>query len=245
MAVTPALYVTKITGLRKFDILEKTEVTEDNSTFKIVLRPRGRQAFRSGDLLAIYPANDGRERLYSIGKKGDNIQLMVKLYPNGLGSEFLYGLSKDERMSARIVANKGFHFPKKAPKVAMIANGTGIAPFLGMISENKKRIPIHLYAGFRYNNVLSKEYRRFAEDEITVGRLSDLQIAFSREENAQYVMDLIRKDALFFADLLADNGIIMICGSLAMQRDVEEVLAEICAGRGLSDWRGQILSDCY
>ncbi|NGF56135.1 FAD-binding oxidoreductase [Parapedobacter sp. SGR-10] len=245
LAVTPALYATKITGLRKFDILEKTEVTEDNSTFKIVLRPRRRQAFRSGDLLAIYPADDGRERLYSIGKKEDSIQLMVKLYPNGLGSEFLYRLSENGRISARIVANKGFHFPKKAPKVAMIANGTGIAPFLGMISENKKRIPIHLYAGFRYNNVLSKEYCRFAEGEIAAGRLADFQIAFSREEHARYVMDLIRKDASFFADLLAGKGVIMICGSLAMQRDVEEVLAEICASHGLSDWRGQILSDCY
>src|SRR5690606_23271265 len=108
----------------------RTEVTEDNSTFKIVLRPQGTQSFQSGDLLAVYPANDGRERLYSIGKKDGNIQLMIKLYPNGLGSEFLYHLTQNESILSRIVINKGFHFPMKAPAVAMIANGTGIAPFL-------------------------------------------------------------------------------------------------------------------
>lgn len=245
LGITPALYATKITGLKKFSVLERTEVTEDNSTFKIVLRPQGRQYFQSGDLLAIYPAGDGRERLYSIGKKDGNIQLMVKLHPNGLGSEFLYHLTQNESISSRIVLNRGFHFPMKAPVVAMIANGTGIAPFLGMIEENKKKIPVRLYTGFRYNNVLSKQYRQFADEAITSGKLTDFQIAFSREENRQYVMDLIRKDATFFSELLKNKGIIMICGSLAMQKDVEEVLAEICLAKGLKNYKGQILTDCY
>ncbi|HMR20139.1 MAG TPA: FAD-binding oxidoreductase, partial [Sphingobacterium sp.] len=245
LGVTPALYDAKITGLKRFHVLERTEVTRDNSTFRIVLRPQGRQPFQSGDLLAIYPANDGRERLYSIGKKDGNIQLMVKLYPNGLGSEFLYHLTKGNSISGRIVVNKGFHFPAKAPTVAMIANGTGIAPFLGMIQENKQKKAVRLYAGFRYNNVLSKYYCQFAEEAITSGRLRDFQIAFSREENRQYVMDLIRKDAAFFAGLLENKGVIMICGSLAMQRDVEKVLFEICLTKDLSKYKGQILTDCY
>ena len=245
LSTTPALYVTKITGLKKFNVLERTEVTEDNSTFKIVIQPQGKQSFQSGDLLAIYPANDGRERLYSIGKKNGNIQLVVKLYPNGLGSEFLYRLAEDDRISARIVVNKGFHFPAKAPAVAMIANGTGIAPFLGMIAENKKQIPIRLYAGFRYNNVLSKQYRQFADEEIAAGRLADFQIAFSREENRQYVMDLIRKDATFFSELLKNKGVIMICGSLTMQQNVEDILSEICPDKDMSVYKGQILTDCY
>src|SRR5690606_7417659 len=55
LSVTPAQYTTKITGLKKFHVLERTEVTADNATFKMVLQPQGRQHFRSGDLLAIYP----------------------------------------------------------------------------------------------------------------------------------------------------------------------------------------------
>ncbi len=250
LATNPALYTTRITGLKKFKVIEKTQVTEDNATFRIVLKPEARQAFRSGDLLAVYPANDGRERLYSIGKKDGNIQLMVKLHPGGLGSEFLYGLEENSSVPARVVINKSFHFPVKAPAVAMIANGTGIAPFLGMITENKKQIPLHLYAGFRYNNALSQQYRQFADEEKASGRLSDFQVAFSREENPQYVMDLIRRDAVLFTDLLKNEGVIMICGSLAMQKDVEKVLNVLFReknGRSVNYYkeRGLLLTDCY
>jgi len=242
LSTTPAVYATKVTGLRKFRVLEKNEVTADNSTFRIVLRPKRSQAFQSGDLLAIYPAGDGGpERLYSIGKKDGNIQLMVKLHPHGIGSEFLYRLTETETIVARIVPNKGFHFPKKAPAVAMVANGTGIAPFLGMIAENKKRTPIRLYAGFRHDNDLSKQYRAFADAETGAGRLSSFHLAFSREGSQQYVMDLIRRDAGYFAGLLENGGAVMICGSLAMQRDVEKILAEICPNADKS----QILTDCY
>lgn len=250
LATTPALYTTRITGLKKLKVIEKTQVTEDHATFKIVLKPESRQAFRSGDLLAIYPANDGRERLYSIGKKDGNVQLMVKLHPGGLGSEFLYRLEEGGRISARLVVNKSFHFPARAPAVVMIANGTGIAPFLGMITENKKQIPLRLYAGFRYNNALSQQYRQLADEETAAGRLSDLQIAFSREENPQYVMDLIRRDARFFSEHLANKGVIMICGSLAMQKDVEAALDTLCRQKNdceLSYYkeRGRLLTDCY
>lgn len=250
LSTTPALYATKATGLKPFKVIEKTQITEDNATFKMVLRPESRQSFRSGDLLAVYPAGDGRERLYSIGKKDGNIQLMVKLHPGGLGSEFLYALEQNTRVPARIVVNKSFHFPDKAPAVVMIANGTGIAPFLGMISENKKQVPVRLYAGFRYNNALSQQYRCFADEEMAVGRILQFKMAFSRETDPRYVMDLICSDAAFFAELLKNKGVVMICGSLAMQKDVEMVLNTICLeknGRELHFYKeqGQILSDCY
>ncbi|MBD1433020.1 PepSY domain-containing protein [Sphingobacterium sp. DN00404] len=245
LGVTSALYETKITGLKKFSVSDKSEVTEDNATFVITLQPQGRQVFQSGDLLAIYPANDGRERLYSIGKEDGKIQLVVKLHPNGLGSEFLYRLKKGDNIAARIVINRGFHFPSKAPSVVMIANGTGIAPFLGMIAENKKQVPARLYAGFRNNNSLAQQYRHFADEAITSGKLTDFQIAFSREESRQYVMDLIQNDAHFFSDLLENKGVIMICGSLAMQKDVEKILSEICLTKDLSHYKRQILTDCY
>ena len=78
----------------------------------------------------------------------------------------------------------------------------------------------------------------------------NFDFAFSREENKQYVMDLIRKDENYFANLLGENGIIMICGSLKMQKDVEKILDEISQkflGKPLQHFikNGQILSDCY
>ena len=63
-------------------------------------------------------------------------------------------------------------------------------------------------------------------------------------------MDFVRKDAKFFAELLNNKGSIMICGSLAMQNDVEAVLNEVSMhyiGKPLAEFKekGLILTDCY
>jgi len=244
------VYHTKVVGLKQFKVMAKTKVSENNATFKITLKPTSKLKFKSGDLLAIYPANDHRERFYSIGCANGEIQLMVKLYPNGLGSSFLYELTEQSIFKARLISNSKFHFPENVPAVAMIANGTGIAPFLGMISENAKHVPISLYAGFRYDNELTHHYRDFAAIEMDKKHLNRFEFAFSREENSQYVMDLIRQDAIAFIELLANKGVIMICGSLSMQKDVEAVLEELSMAKNqksLSYYkeRNQILTDCY
>ena len=111
LATAPAVYNTKIPGLKKFIVIDKTMVSDDNSTFKIVLKPRKKQEFSSGDLLSIYPANDNRERFYSIGKNQDSVQLIVKLFPNGFGSGFLNKLKIGDEVPARIMENPNFHFP--------------------------------------------------------------------------------------------------------------------------------------
>ncbi len=248
LATAPALYTMKVAGLKGMKVMEKTRVSEKNSTFKILLKPESDIAFQSGDLLAVYPAGDNRERFYSIAENDRMLQLMVKLHPNGLGSNYLYQLEVNSRIKVRVISNPDFHFPQTAGAVAMIANGTGIAPFLGMIRNNRKKIPVYLYAGFRYNNELTQQYRQFASEEIAREHLKVFQTACSREQTRQYVTDLIRKDAQYFADLLENKGIIMICGSLVMQKDVEALLEEVCRPTNpLSHYKanGQILTDCY
>jgi len=236
--------------LKSFKVVEKNEITEENSTtFKIHLKPVGSMKFRSGDLLAVYPENNHKERFYSIGKVNGNIQLVVKLFENGSGSRFLYCLKNNDEIKARIIKNKEFHIPKSAKKIAMIANGTGIAPFLGMIEENTGKKEIHLYCGFRKSSELTESYRSFANENIKREKLRYLHFAYSREENSQYVMDLIKKDASFFTGILKEKNCIMICGSLQMQQDVENILQKICSQQQL-DYHiyknnGQILTDCY
>ncbi|HEV7379595.1 MAG TPA: NADPH cytochrome P450 oxidoreductase family protein, partial [Dyadobacter sp.] len=250
LATAPALYTEKQIGLKTLKVVEKTLVSESNSTFKIILAPQSRSDFQSGDLLAIYPASDSRERFYSIGQNNGKIQLMVKLYENGLGSGYLYNLDVNSKIKARIVQNSAFHFPQKASSVVMIANGTGIAPFLGMIMNNNGHVRVSMYAGFRYDNELTEQYRQFASDQIAQKHLESLKIAYSRGAEPQYVMDLIQKDAQYFADLLANEGVIMICGSLRMQHDVEILLEELCVSKNnqtLSFYksRNQFMTDCY
>ncbi|WP_281226411.1 PepSY domain-containing protein [Flavobacterium aquiphilum] len=250
LSAVPSIYNDTPKDLEKMIVLDKTAISVNGFTFLVTLRTNRMSKFDSGDLLAIYPANDTRERLYSIGNIKSNIQLAVKLHPSGLGSNYLYNLNPGEVIKARIIKNPAFHFPKKANKVVFISNGTGIAPFLGMIEQNKKKTEIHLYSGFRRATETVLGYKKFAEESIQKQQLNSFHLALSREANHNYVMDLIRRDTTFFANLLAERGVIMICGSLAMQRDVEHVLDELSLNRtniGIAEYKakGQILTDCY
>ncbi|WP_337085003.1 PepSY domain-containing protein [Elizabethkingia anophelis] len=249
LASAPSLYNQKIPPLKPMKVVSKSEIVEEVTTFKILLKPGRTLSFKSGDLLAIYPDNDHKERFYSIGKVDGAIQLVVKLYESGLGSGFLYKLKEGQEIKARIVKNSEFHLPKKANKVAMISNGTGIAPFLGMIEENSKETEAHLYCGFRRSSKLTKSYEDFAAENIQKGKLTKLNLAYSREEQSQYVMDLVKRDAIFFIDLLTQGGYIMICGALKMQHDLEDLLRDLCTqqNKNYEDYKanGQILTDCY
>ncbi|UWY27450.1 PepSY domain-containing protein [Flavobacterium sp. TR2] len=250
LATTPSLYNHVPKGLQKFMVLDKTPISETEHTFILTLKSNARTKFSSGDLLAIYPANDSRERLYSIGNHSGNIQLVVKLHPNGLGSGFLNALEPGNVIKAQIVKNPAFHLPKKAPKVAFVSNGTGIAPFLGMIEQNKTKQELHLYSGFRMVTPTLMAYRKFADIMIQKEHLDNFHVALSREAEHIYVMDLIKRDANFFVNLLKKDGVIMICGSLAMQKDVENILSELCTAKGLktlSEYKAnkQFLTDCY
>ncbi|MFV0181963.1 PepSY domain-containing protein [Empedobacter falsenii] len=248
LATTPAMYVGKAPKLKDLKVISSTQITDEDATFTVVLDAK--QKFKSGDLLAIYPANNHKERLYSVGKVENKLQLIVKLHEFGLGSQYLHNLKENSIIKARIVKNKAFHFPKKASQVIMIANGTGIAPFLGMIDENKNNVETHLYTGFRHLNPTTKGYQDFAKKQIEKNHLTSYHNAFSREENKQYVMDLVHRDAKFFAETLQNKGIIMVCGALAMQHDVEKVLEEICQehlNKSFEEFKanGQFLTDCY
>lgn len=250
LSVTPAVYQQKAPKLKSFKVVEKTNASSLNRTFTIALKPLKGTTFQSGDLLSIVPLNNQTHRFYSIAKIKNTIHLAVKLHENGLGSTFLHHLAVNDTLQASVIKNTGFHFPKKASKVLMIANGTGIAPFLGMINENKSQMPVHLYAGFRSINDTTTAYQSFCEQQISTKNLSAFQFAFSREDQAEYVMNIIEKDANLFAETLKNGGLIMICGSLNMQIDVEKVLDKICLERNKTPFifykdNNQIKTDCY
>ena len=79
--------------------------------------------------------------------------------------------------------------------------------------------------------------------------MTSLHLALSREGGREYVMNLLSADAAGIGQLLVNDSIVMICGSLAMQKDVLEVLAGICKMHALDvdelHLNGKILTDCY
>jgi len=231
---------------QRFEVIAKDAPVEPGQSFLIRLRPLKGYTFHSGDLITIYPANDHRERQYSIGKIGKTIQLSVKRHENGLGSGFLNALSVGQILPAKLVANPHFHFPENAGRVIMVSNGTGIAPFLGMIDQYGKTHAIQLYAGFRSQ----ASFAAYEKAIHTEGCLRvTVNLAFSREGERQYVKDLLARDKDLVLEDLKHGGVIMICGSLQMQQDVLYWL-ETCLqdnDKALSDYQsqGQILMDCY
>ncbi|GIZ14479.1 PepSY domain-containing protein [Capnocytophaga catalasegens] len=240
-----SFYLPKSKQKYKMKVVEKTFLTERESVFSVQLKTK--KKFTSGDLLAIYVGE--QERLYSIGKINKNIHLIVKLYSHGIGSNFLYNLKKGDRIEARIIKNSYFHLPKKEKEILFVANGTGIAPFLGMIEQNEKK-KCYLYAGFRYYTPIIGKYETFFQAQKTKNKLENYQFAFSKENNYCYVNQLLEKDAIFVAQFLQRGGVIMICGSLAMYKDVEAILDRICMQYTDNQWEyykqnGQFLVDCY
>jgi sulfite reductase (NADPH) flavoprotein alpha-component len=247
--ISPSLLTTRHETPQELNGSSQKTVSAAGESFLISLRPKRRTKFTSGDLLAIYPAHDHRERLYSIGKIENDIQLSVKLHEQGLGSDYLYRLTPGSVISARIVGNDHFHFPQKATSVIMISNGTGIAPFLGMIDEQSANANCYLYCGFR-DQASFALYQTPIQKNLKDKKLKALHIAYSREGEKQYVKDLLAKDEAFVADTLKNNGVIMLCGSLSMQNNVVALLDSICQahlGKNVSYYqsRGQVLMDCY
>ena len=236
---------------QKFTVVNRaiSSNVEDNTAL-IELKQEGNKKFESGDLLAIYPENSTRERLYSLGKSKDgNLLLSVKKHELGLCSTLLHELKIGDSLEGFLLENKAFHFPKKAKRTIMISNGTGIAPFLGMINRNGKAHEIHLYWGGRTGNSFDI-YKETIEGALADNQLTTFKPAYSRCCDKIYVQSLIEKDAPFIAQTLKDNGTIMICGSITMQKGVTQALDQICQkhnNQSLSFYqnRKQIKLDCY
>ena len=226
----------------------------DDGTFLLRLQSVSKR-FQSGDLLAIYAPGEDRERYYSLAKvanksgKADSILLSIKKHEQGICSSYLSQLSPGDRVEAYLVSNKHFHLPKAAGKVIMICNGTGIAPFLGMIRDASAKREVFLYWGGQ-NTASASLYQPYLEGLGANTDVTHIRYAFSRQDGRNYVQDLVAEDRDFIAATLADGGVVMACGSLAMYQSVAEVLSDIAENylnTNLAELEanGQVLQDCY
>ncbi len=234
---------------KPFEVVHKTAINTDD-TFLIRLRPKDKIQFRSGDLLALQPEEGSPIRLYSIAKIESDILLSVKKHVFGICSNHLNNLSQNDILEGTIRSNPNFHFPSKAESVVLICNGTGIAPFLGMLHENKKQIPVYLFWGGR----TKKSYQVY-QDHIAYAikkeQLTQIKLAYSQENKEKtYVQDIVSDEAGFIATKLHEGTTIMICGSIRMQKELLDILNEIVQTHlkvPLSDFehKKQLKMDCY
>ena len=218
-------------------------------TFRLTLKPNKSVEFVSGDLLAIRPEKDGQERLYSIGagpKK--EIVLYIKKHFLGVCSQQLAKLSENNTIEARVVPNKKFHVPDDYESLILIANGTGIAPFIGMAFENKLNAKIDLFWGGKSEEDYNL-YKYELLDLQALGKIRSIRTVFSQNKS-QYVQGIIAENPLEIVKALTNGTSIMICGSIAMGQGVLNEINIICKNNDLQHIEfyketGQIKMDCY
>ena len=175
----------------------------------------------------IKPEQNGEERYYSmsfIDRK--SVLLSVRIHAHGVGSNYLSSLKPEDALQAEFQANPVFHFPRKAKAVVMIANGTGIAPFLGMIEKNTRKKNITLYWG-GYNALSFSLYKNRLDKFTETGKLQRYCTAYSRVAHKMYVQDVLKAEEQFLIESFRTGAAFMICGSLDMRDSVLAVLEDI------------------
>jgi len=232
----------------EFKVVKK-EVVEDGytETFTLELKALKKAQYQSGDLLAITPPTESMARYYSIGKLSNgNIILSIKKHELGICSNYLYKCQEGDNLSARIKLNPTFYFPKKGT-VLLVGNGTGIAPFVGMMPQNAQQEVHYLFGGRN-----EESFAIYQEPLINkISSPENIQFAYSKCEcKEKYVQDLIIKNQDLLFEVLKNKGTVMICGSVKMRDGVlQEIKSIITRERvGLLEnfvERKQILMDCY
>ncbi|MDR6736608.1 NADPH cytochrome P450 oxidoreductase family protein [Sphingobacterium sp. 2149] len=248
LIASPALFSGRSKEINTF-VIDERFFSEDGQLFRVCIKTDSNVRFTSGDLLAIKPAGDHRERFYSVSRIGDRIELVVREFPSGLGSPFLKNSPVGTSFQARVMGNPKFHFPDNKRPVIMIANGTGIAPFRGMINANKQ-MTVYLFYGSRQKELFDSFLKHELDQYLLSGKLSGQYLAFSRDKEKLYVTDLLKQQSELVTKVLRDKGTIMICGSLSMQKDVIAQISLTCNETLKMEIQtyldnGQIVSDCY
>ncbi len=205
---------------------------EDPSGITAVLRfdVRPKMRYRPGDLVEWLPADGSAPRSYSIASsaKSGGLDLVVREHRLGLCSPMLCALGRGD--TVRMVHKRsGFRAPASGPLI-MLATGTGIAPFIGMIAEAKGR-RITLMWGLR-NREDDFPFRQQILDWQRAGRIRFCP-CFSNRSSGKRLPELIRAEAgPIRDDLTIHRGAVMICGSLAAAHDIRAALAEILPAGG-------------
>ncbi|TRZ41175.1 PepSY domain-containing protein [Robertkochia solimangrovi] len=251
----PATIDIEHTPEHAFDVVEKKVVQDRfDTTFMLKLKPVRKLKIRSGDLIGVCPPGEDTERMYSVGFDAlGHVLLSIKLHERGLCSNYLYEHKGGDQLKGSVHRNSSFHLPGSKIPVICIANGTGIAPFMGMVNERrgKNMAPVQLYWGGRTSESFDL-YRPGIDEAIREGRLTEVNLAFSKEQDVHYhyVQDLLKSTGNTVVAHLEAGGVIMICGSVTMQNGVYEVIESLCGTHNSHPLlhylnKGQILSDCY
>ncbi len=236
-------------------LAERIAFGEATATPTLILRfdlpPAARArlpALRAGDLVGIVPPGSPVARFYSpaTGRSDGRLEICVRRLEGGHGSGFLHELAMGGSVEMFVRHNPGFCPPPRRTLI-LIAAGTGIAPFVGMIRANRGR-DIRLYWGGR-DPASDFLYRDEIDTWLADGRLSHFAPAFSRIGEQLYVQHRLRRDAAPLAELIGHGAVVMVCGGIEMATGVRAAIDDLLQGTGLDvaslRARGRYLEEIY
>ncbi len=197
------------------------------------------------------PLNKGKltPRLYSIASSrnehGNEVHLTVSLLKyfddqgnevEGLFSGYLSRLKAGDKINFYISRNRNFKLPEDEKDIIMVGPGTGIAPFRSFIAERNYRNSTGknwLFFGER-NFQSDFLYQSEWQDHLTSGVLTNLSVAFSRDQKEKiYVQDRIKENAQQLYQWLENGAYFYVCGDKEnMARDVENTLLSVIESEG-------------
>ena len=191
--------------------------------------------YRPGDLLGVLPTGETLPRFYSLasGSADGFVEICVRKHPGGLCSGLLMGLAVGDQVQAFVRENAEFRPATGKAPVILIGAGTGIGPLAGFARDNVAGRAMHLYFGARHpeSDLLYGEEMRAWQAE---GKLSSVQVAYSRSAARAYVQDVLRRDAAGLAQLVQNGAQVLVCGGRDMAAGVKAALADVLAPHGLT-----------
>ena len=119
----------------------------------------------------------------------------------------------------------------------------------GLKMDQNPNIKKHLFWGTRTQASVNI-YDAYLNEAKHKQLLTTCNIAYSKEGNKTYVQDIVAQKDNIIASVLEQKGVVMICGSVAMQTCVLDQLDTICQSNFSNNVsyfidNGQIKMDCY
>jgi len=208
---------------------DKIRLNERFVQYKFELVEPNELAFSAGQYASIKVSDLGERRSYSICSSPaikHGFELLVDLQPAGVGCMFLENLTFGQEIELLAPLGVFTIVPDKAETaIALVATGSGIAPFRSMLFEHlqvaQDTRPITLYWGMRHANLL------FWEDEFEELAQSFPNFSFhpviSQAETAWPLCRGRVTDCLSTHEQPSGIGY-YLCGSTSMITDVSKVL---------------------
>lgn len=148
----------------------------------------------------------------------------------GLASGWLTEhLAIGQAVRARLAANPGFYAPDDDRPCIYIGNGSGMA---GLRAHLRSRVQVGRARNWLLFGERQRAFDSLCGPEIAAwrarGMLPELDLAFSRDPEPEYVQDRLHARAELLREWVADGAAIHVCGSLqGMAGAVHQALAAI------------------